>query len=167
MPIKDNEIFSLVERISAHYQNNINNRYMRKALITMKLPRSVWDHIERLTGKIESYKLQGYELRDLYEQIHSAALFIRHARTDVLPNVRGLLRGGASTFLAKEAGRPENDRVLREMAVNNFSANLSILADQVNDLYMKAVGVDRATHPKDTPLYQRMPEMKEIGQLLV
>ena len=167
MPIKDNEIFGLIERVSVHFQNNLNNRYMHKALISMKLSRTAWDHLERLTGKIDNYKLQGYDLHELYDQIHSAAQFVHHARAEVLPNIRSLLGGGAHTFLAREAGRPETDRVLREMAVNNFSANLGILADLVNELYVKTVGLDKATHPKGTPIYQRMPEMKEIGQLLV
>ena len=167
MPIKDNEIFGLIERISDHYQNNLNNRFVRKALISMKLDRTAWDHIERLTVKIDNYKMQGYDLHELYEQIHSAAQLVHHARAELLPNIRSLLAGGTNTFLAREAGRPEADRVLRDMAVNNFSANLGILADLVNELYMKAVALDRSTHPKGTPLYQRMPELKEIGRLLV
>ncbi len=167
MPVRDGEIFGLIERISAHYHNNLYNRFLRKALISMQIPRAAWDNIERLTAKIGNYQLQGYELHELYEQIHAAALFVYHARTEVLPHIRSLLSGGSRTLLAAQAGKPETDRVLRDMAINNFSANLGIFADLINELYVKTVNRDKATHPQGTPVYLTMPQLKELGQLLV
>lgn len=166
MPIRNNDVFALVERISAHYQNNINNRFIRQALLVLKIPRMAWENLERLTGKIEDYKLQSYDYTATYEQIYAAAQFVQHARQEILPNLRSLLCGSAGR-LAGSGGAEDKDRVLREMAVNNFSANLGILADLVNELYVKVVELDKAAHPKGAPVYTTMRELKEIGRLLV
>ena len=61
----------------------------------------------------------------------------------------------------------EKDKVLREMAAQNFPVNLAILSDLVNELYMRTTEIDRAEHEKKRPVYERIPELKDIGKLLV
>ena len=53
------------------------------------------------------------------------------------------------------------------MAINNFPANLGVFSDLINELYVKTVQQDKADHPGVRPVYERMPELKEIGRLLI
>ncbi len=167
MSVKNQEIFRLIEEISDHYQNNINNRYIRKALLTMNIPQSQWDLIEGLTNKSDYYKSQGYQFHELYDQILAIANFIYKARKELQPNLRLLLSQGSRTILSREKGGSNQDRVLRDMAINNFSANLQILADMLNELYVKVVKLDKEQHQGKKPVYQKIPELSKLGQLLI
>jgi hypothetical protein len=155
--IKDAEIFKIIERIGDHYQNNISNRFIRKVLVLLDLPQSEWDRLDSLTTKSEYYKNQGFQFEELYEMVIAAAHFIHQARTKMLPNLKSMISQGGT----------DADRVLREMAAQNFPLNLGILSDQINELYMKTTSLDREAHDKKRPVYERIPELKDIGRFLV
>ena len=166
MSVRDEQLFKIVEKLQSHYQNNLNNRYIRKALLMMKVPSGTWNAIARLTEKSDNYKIQGYPYKDLYEQIHAAATFVYHARTEVLPRLKGLLSGGTETVFSRPKAEEPKDKVLLEMAINNFPANLGVFSDLVNELYVRAAELDREEHPGQKPVYEHMPELKELGKLL-
>jgi hypothetical protein len=155
--IKDPDIFRIIEKLGDHFQNNVSNRFVRKALVVLELQQSEWDRLENLTVKSETYKQQGFQFDELYEMVIAAAHFIHQARTKMVPNIKGMLAQGAT----------EQDRILRDMAAQNFPVNLAILADFVNELYMKTTALDRAAHEKKRPVYERIPELKELGRYLV
>ncbi len=157
MPIKDPDVIKLIDKISVHYMNNISNRYIRKAFMVMNLSQATWNYLERLTEKNEFYSTQGYEYEDLYEQILAAANFVHQAKIDVMPNLKGLVG-----MNPKDTAR---DKILREMAVKNFNSNLPIFADMINELYVKVTEIDKANNKRC--IYERIPELKTIGQLLV
>ena len=163
--VRNEEIFKIVEKICDHYHKNLNNRYVRKALLLMKVPRGTWDAIARLTEKTDFYKIQGYPYKELYEQIYAAATFVHHAKVEVTPRLRALLSEGTNTVFSR--GKPEEDRILLDMAINNFPANLGVFSDLVNKLYVSAVEQDKADHPDVRPVFERMPELKELGRLLI
>jgi hypothetical protein len=155
--IKDPDIFRIIEKIGDHYQNNVANRFIRKALVVLELPQSEWDRLENLTEKSEYYKQQGFQFDELYEMALAAAHFIHQARMKMMPNIKSMIAQGGT----------DQDRVLRDMAAQNFPVNLAILSDLVNELYMKTTTIDRASHEKKRPVYERIPELKELGRLLV
>ena len=163
--LRNEKIFKIVEKIRDHYHTNLNNRYIRKALLLMKVPRGTWDAIARLTEKTDFYKIQGYPYKELYEQIHAAATFVHHAKMEVAPRLRELLAGGTKTVFSRS--KPEEDKILLDMAINNFPANLGVFSDLINSLYVKTVEQDKADHPGERPIYERMAELKEIGRLLI
>ncbi|MEE9305996.1 MAG: hypothetical protein V3V57_00555 [Spirochaetia bacterium] len=165
MSIRNEEIFKIIEKIRNHYHTNLNNRFIRKALLLMKVPRGTWDAIARLTEKTELYKIQGYPYKELYEQIHAAATFVHQAKIDVAPRLRILLSGGTETVFSRQKGG--EDKILLDMAINNFPANLGVFSDLINELYVKAVEQDKADHPNERPVFERMPELKEIGHFLI
>jgi hypothetical protein len=165
MSIRNEEIFKIIEKIRIHYHTNLNNRFIRKALLLMKVPRGTWDAIARLTEKPDFYKIQGYPYKELYEQIHAAATFVHQAKIDVAPRLRALLSDGTDTVFSRQKGG--EDKILLDMAINNFPANLGVFSDLVNELYVKAVEQDKAEHPNERPVFERMPELKEIGRLLI
>jgi hypothetical protein len=167
MSTRDERIFKIVEKIRAHYHNNINNRFVRKALLMMKVPRGTWDALSRLTEKTDFYKIQGYPFNELYEQIHAAATFVHHAKIDVVPRLRSLVAGGIDTIFSRPKSDQKNEEVLLQMAIDNFPANLGVLSNLINELYLQAVEVDKEDHPNERPVYERMPELKELGKLLI
>jgi len=58
-------------------------------------------------------------------------------------------------------------KVLTQMAINNFPVNLKIFSDMVNELYLKTVDLDKKLHKDQRPVYERIPELKEMGHYLV
>lgn len=159
MQVKSAEIFSLIETIGQHYRNNIANRYTRRAMTSLALEPGTWAHIESLTEKSDNYRFQGYHFDELYNQILAIARLIYTVRKEIVPNLRILLSAGGPMTA--------QDRVFRDMAVNNFGANLKILADYVNELYVKTVALDKEAAVGKQPLFQRIPELAEIGRYLI
>jgi hypothetical protein len=158
MQIRDAYIIRLIERIGEHYRTNIANRYVRPALLQIPLEKQSWDMIEVLTEKVEQYRYQGFHLDELYRQIAAAARFVALTRRNVVPGMRNRL--GAVSYTG-------SDKVLRDMALNNFASNLQLFADLVNELFVKLVELDKIDSKGHMPLYVQMPETSEIGQLLV
>lgn len=157
MPVKDPDIYRIVEKLGDHFVNNVSNRFVRKALMILELQQAEWDRLENLTAKSEYYKQQGFQFDELYEMVLAAAHFIHEARVKMLPNIRNMLGAGST----------DQERVLRDMAAQNFGVNLKILADLVNELYMKTTGLDKAAHDKKRPVFERIPELRDLGKMLV
>ncbi|MBI9106137.1 MAG: hypothetical protein JEZ04_05280 [Spirochaetales bacterium] len=158
MPIKNAQILSIIERISEHYQQNIANRYLRKAFTGLTMDKGAWEKIEKLTEGAEYDRIQGYTYTELYDGIYNMALFIRKLRNDVAPNLR--------TMLANQYPSG-NEKLLMDMAVSNFNANLGIFVDMVNELYMKTIELDKDEAKGKAPLYTKMPELADVGKLLI
>jgi hypothetical protein len=155
--VRDAQIVRLIERIGEHYRTNISNRFIRPALLQLPLEKQSWDLIEVLTEKIEQYRYQGFHLDELYRQIIAAARFVSITRRDLAPTIRARLSSGSSG----------PDKVLRDMAVNNFSSNLQVFADLVNELYVNLVELDKADAKGKRPSYLSIPELQDIGRMLV
>jgi hypothetical protein len=85
---------------------------------------------------------------------------------EVTPRLRELLSGGTDTMFSR-GGKPGEDKILLEMAINNFPANLGVFSDLINKLYVTAVKQDKADHPDVRPVFERMPELNELGRLLI
>jgi hypothetical protein len=160
MQIKNPEIFAAVESIGEHFRTNISNRFTRRGISSMILDPGTWNMIEELTEKVENYRYQGYHFDEIYAQILAMARFVYQARRDLLPNIRALASGGNDNVGG-------SDRVFRDMAITNFGPNLKILADKVNELYMKVVAIDKENAGQKSPVYTQMPDLKEIGRYLV
>lgn len=158
MPTKDSNLFAIIERLGEHYRNNINNRYVKDALSRIPLDRTDREKINSLTEMPDYIKMQGIEYTDLYEKILAMARFIKMAQSDVVPT---LSPGGGSMSASSQ------EDILRNMAVGNFGSNLGILRDITNELYVKAAELDQEEHSTSQPVYKRMAEMREIGNLLV
>ena len=166
MQVKDDELVRIIEHLGDHYKTNISNRIMRKALLKMDLNNATWDRIERLTDISDLQRSEGYSFHELYEQVLSMALFVNYAQHRLLPNLRAMLLGDEPT---RFGGPPssQNDKVLRDMAISNFKSNLGILSDIVNDLYLKTVELDKKMNGEKAPVYSKMPELSQLGQLLI
>ena len=156
MTVKDPDILQLIERIGDHYQRNINNQHVRKAFLALDIRNSTWEQIDNLTAKSEYYKYQGYQYQELYDQILAAASLVYQLRKQVVPGLRNLV-----------SRAPAGEQVLLKMVVANFPTNLSIFADMLNELYLKVTNLDRAEHRTGSAVYEKNPELAQIGQYLV
>jgi hypothetical protein len=156
MPIKDPDIFKLIERMGDHYQRNINNQHLRKLFVTLSLSNSAWGQIETLTTKSEYYKYQGYQYEELYDQIMAIASLVHQLRQQVLPGLKGLVGRAAP-----------NEQVVLKMVAANFPTNLSLLADMINELYLKVTSLDRSEHKAGAAVFEKNPELAQLGHYLV
>ena len=162
MQIKDEEVMNLIDSIGQHYRNNLGNRFVRSAFSVLPLDTKLWGLIESVTEKAEYYRYQGYHLDELYDRIIALARFVYHARRELQPQLRARL----STY-SSGPGPSGNDRILRDMAVNNLESNLSILADLVNQLYTRVVELDVQKAIGREPVYKSVRELDELGTFLV
>lgn len=160
MQIKHPEIYSIIESIGLHYRNNIANRYTRPVLALLPLENAHWSQIEELTEKTTHYRYQGYHLDELYPMIIAMGKFILLARK------QGLMMFKQSSSLA-DSKLSSQDKILRDMALNNFPSNLNVLADSVNKLYIKTVEIDKENAGLKPPIYSRYPELAELGRYLI
>jgi len=167
MLVKNADIYKIIDKMKEHFKNNIYNRYIRKALLTMRIPQSTWDLLDNIVENADYYKVQGYQFDELYDRILAAANFIFHARKEVTPNLRSLLSMGTGTFFSRAKGDQNADKVLTQMAINNFPVNIKIFSDMVNELYLKTVTIDKEMHKKEKPVFERIPDLKQIGHYLV
>ena len=155
--VREAHVIALIERIGDHYRANISNRFIRPALLQLPLDKQSWDLIEILTEKLEQYRYQGFHLDELYRQIVAASRFVSITRREMVPTLRFRFAGSSSG----------PDKVLRDMAVNNFSSNLQLFADLVNELYISLVEIDKQKAKGRRPLYVGIPELQDLGRLLV
>ena len=162
MQIKDGEVMSLIDSIGAHYRTNIGNRYVRGAFRVLPIDANCWNIIESVTEKSDYYTLQGYHFDELYERILALAEFVYHARRELQPQLRMMLSSTATGSIPTG-----NERILRDMAVNNFASNLAILADLVNKLYTRTVELDMEAHRHGSPVYKSAKGLDKIGEYLV
>ncbi|GHU85598.1 hypothetical protein FACS189473_4710 [Spirochaetia bacterium] len=158
LQIRDPQVIRLIEQLGEYYRTNIANRYIRPALLQLQVEKSDETLMKNLTEKSDQFNYDGFMLDDLYRQIAAAAGFIAAARRELVPNLRSLVSGTNSSG---------EEKVLRDMAVSNFSANLKVFADLLNELYVYLTELDKAAADGRQPLYQRMPELYAIGQKLV
>jgi len=154
MQIQDASVGRLIERIGEHYRSNISNRFIRPILLQLAFDNQSWDLMEDLTEKPPNPTIH---LDEIYRQIAAAARFVAVLRRE-LPDLRSRVN---------RMDHSSSDRVLRDMAVNNFGANLQVFSDLVNELYVKLVELDKAQGKKQAPVYTQMPELVNVGRLLV
>ena len=157
MLVKDAQIVRMVDRIGEHYRTNISNGFLRPALFQLSMEKSTWDWLETLTEKLEHFRYQGFHMDELYRQIIAASRFVSLARRELAPNLRNRLQTG---------GNSPMDRVLRDMAINNFGSNLQVFADLVGELFQNLLKIDNSKTKNRKPVHMSMPELLEVGRLL-
>ena len=155
--IRDAHVIRLIEHVGEHYRLNISNRFIRPALLQLPIEKHTWDLMEDLTEKIDQYTYQGFHLDELYRQIIATARFISITRKELGYSLRSRLSNNSVGA----------DRVLHDMAVNNFASNIQLFADLVNELFLDLVEVDKVEAKGRRPLFTTIPELQNIGRMLV
>lgn len=158
MMIHDQAISECVQKIADHYNANIATRFLRPLLAGILADNELSRQLSDLTEHTETITAQGTHIDELYQQILAMARFVYLVKLDILPNIRNLSLTSASS---------DANKVFRDMAINNFGANMKVLADFVNELYVLTVEYDKSHSPKGKTIYAGIPGLSEIGRYLV
>jgi hypothetical protein len=154
--VRDPIVLQMVEKLGEHYRANIDTRFIRSALLQISLEKSQWDLIEDLTSASQLH-FQGFMLENLYRQLAAAAKLVFLVRRDLLPNIRNRVLAISS----------DPDRVLRDMAVNAFGANIDIFEQMINQIFAALVEMDKEDRKNSRrPLYVQMPELVDLIKTL-
>lgn len=157
MMVKDAEIIELILKIADQFNNNISTRFLRPYIISIFADDELSRRISELTETPESVISQGVHLDELYRQIHSMARFVFLARTDVLPNLRNL---------GPPSNSKDTNKVYRDMALNNFGANLRLLGENLMLLLRITKTRDEQLSGKAKPVYRDFPALGEVDRYL-
>jgi hypothetical protein len=157
MAVQDYEINTQIGKIAKHVEVILNNAFIRKALSKIVLSHEYQAGMDILLSSSEIYKVNGYLLDEIYRGILGLAMWSYKARTEMLPELKYHLSGESM---------PEMDRIREQMALENLKSNLDILADEVNNLFVKTVAADKASHKQKSPVYLRISDLGNLGQLL-
>jgi hypothetical protein len=159
-PIEDPALFSSIEALGIHFRQYISNRYTMGAIAAMELDAVVRRRIDVLFERSDIYRYQGFDVAELYAQILAVAKFLSEARRLLLPHLRAEARAGFP-------GCSTAERLRRDLIAGNFEANLDILGDGIEALFVKAISYDAGTCGSDAPAFAGISELREIGRLLL
>ncbi|GEM_PF-2381823 len=157
MSVQNYEINTQIDRITDHVDTVLNNAFIRKSLSRIVISHEYQSGMDILLSRSENYKVNGYLFDELYRGILGLAMWSYRARTEMLPEMKYHLSGVAI---------PEIDQIREQMALENLKSNLDILSDEINNLYVSTVALDKESHKKKSPVYTRMKELGKLGQLL-
>lgn len=161
MLVQSADIWKLINKIADHYRNNVANKFIRPEFRVLKLESRVLDNLDDFASRGASgLRSQGLHLDDLYHLILSLGRFVKTCRVDLLPQVRRSISLG-------HGRRSPQEKLLADMAANNFPSNLNVLADLVNDLFVAAQAEDQRLSAGKKPASAAIPELKDFGSLLV
>jgi len=157
--ITDESVVRLIKQLVDHYHTNISNRFIRPVLLQIQFDDMLWAQIESLTERFDQLGYQGYHIDDLYRQIGALAKFVYAVRREIAPTLRYRIGNNFSD---------KTDKVLRDMAIHNFSSNLQVFAGLIYELYNKLVELDTAATKKGKrPIYKQYAELDDIEDKLM
>jgi len=156
--ITDDSVVRLIKQLVDHYRTNISNRFIRPALLQLPFDEILWGKIESLTERYDHLCYQGFTVEELYDQIGALTKFVYAVRREIAPSLRYRLGNNYSD---------KTDKLLRDMAVNNFSSNLRVFAGLILELYNKLVEIDTAASNGKSPIYKEYPDLDDIEEKLM
>lgn len=157
MAVQDYEINTQIDMIMNHVDIILKNAFIKKSLSGIVISHEFQSGMDVLLSRSENYKVNGYLFDEIYRGILGLAMWSYRARTEMLPELKYHLSGETKS---------EIDRLREQMALDNLKSNLDILADHINNLYIKTVTLDKASHKRKPPVYKRIEELGNLGQYL-
>ncbi len=157
MAVQNYEINQQIDKLADHYDIILNNAFIRKSLSKISIPHEFRSGMDILMSRSDAYKTNGYLFDELYRGILGLAMWSYIARTEILPELK---------YHLSDESMSVADRLREQMALENMGSNLAILTDEVNNLYLKTVEVDKYAHSRKPPVYTRMKELSSLGQYL-
>jgi hypothetical protein len=159
MTIKDKNVSDIIDRLREHYTIFFSNQFIKYYLLDSKIPRNVWISIEDLMSTGQEYKIVGYELETLYEQILSFASFCQTIKKEILPR----MMDEAQRRMAKMA---TDSKILFKMTLDNAPGNLEIFNELVTELFVAVRDADTLTNGEEKALYKKLSVTKKIEEVL-
>ncbi len=158
MIVENKMISEVIMDLGKHYKDNVSTRFLRPLFSEILADTSLSRRISDITEHSQDFLMQGYHLNDLYMNILALAQFVFLVRRDVLPNL--------SSLTEENTRFATSDKVYRTMAFNNLPANIRILADYINDLYVLTISYDKKNSLRGC-VADTIPELELIGKYLI
>lgn len=157
MPINDGQMLNKMEKMKESLNTLLSIRFVRNAYEHIDLAyttRSITDSLIRQETMLRSH---GYMFSEIYDIILAMAKLIHKFKTEIVPNAKTLL-----------SADPRNaaEKLKEQMAAENLGSNVDVLCDDIQALYIYTVQLDKDSHFKKPPVFERTPELKEIGLYL-
>jgi hypothetical protein len=156
--ITDDSVVRIIKQLGDHYKNNISNRFIRPALLQLPFDEIFWSQIESITDRYDQPDYQGYYIDDLYRQIAALVKLVDAVRREIAPTLRYRIGNNLPDKM---------DKVLRDMTINNFSANLQGFANIIYELYNRLVELDTEVSKGKRPVYRQYAELEDIEEKLL
>ena len=159
MQIRSPELFTKLERLAQHYNNNIASHSLKADIASVTMAQRDWDEVELITARQEVFRHQGYHLDELYLKLLSMARLIKQLRVHLAPRLRTLINN-------RYGMKPSRDKLMAEMTAANFLPNLASLSDMVSDLFQLTKREDLAQNHGEPRVLATVPEARDIENLL-
>jgi citrate synthase len=156
--ITDESVSRMVKQIVYHYQTNIANRFIRPVLLQIPFDDVLWNQIESITERSDQLGYNGYSIDELYRHITALSKFVLAVRREVAPTLKYRI---GNNYMDKM------DKVLRDMAISNFSSNLQAFAQLIYELYSRLVEIDMAAAKGKSPVYKQYEDLLDIQERLM
>jgi hypothetical protein len=158
MLVQNTILFHQLEKISQHYRQNVANPYIKPEFYRLHLDKNVWNLIEELTERNQTYRQQGYHLDELYRMLWAVALFIKVARSQLVDQITAIIKSAYRT-------KKNSDQLIAQMSAENFAGNLGLLGQMVYEAFTTLTQIDEQNAKGIKPIYKRMEECQLIMEL--
>lgn len=159
MRIPDGGVRGILEEIQDHYSKYLYHQLLRRIFDGLDVSRSSWQRINEVVDGDLALLSDGTTASppDLYETVSAFAEFTRACRLQICGRIRELV--GASIGWGTE------ERMLRDITIGSFDANLAKLNGLIRTLYMTVEQLDREANGENAAIrsFRDLPD--QIRQL--
>lgn len=156
------EIVQKISEIKAHFDKNLNNKYVKNVVLKI----DVGSEVKHNMGILLDYKTLYFDSKgtidDLYSSIKAIAIFIREVQIRVLNNISSFT---GDSFFAASGSKDPNERILFQMAIKNYPMNIRLLAKMNFELLKMVIEYDKENF-SNSPAYQNFKNFDEIANSL-
>lgn len=159
MRIPDGGIRGILEEIQDHFSKYLYHQLLRRIFDGLDVSKASWQRIHEIVDGDLALLSDGTSAspQDLYETVGAFIEFTRACRIQICGRIRELV--GASI------GWERQERMLRDITISSFDANLAKLNGLVRGLYLTVEQLDREENRDKAAIlrFQELPE--QIRQL--
>lgn len=157
MPTNDGQMLNMLAKTQESLNTLMAIRFVRNAYEHIDLAYTTRSITDSLIRQDNLLRTNGYMYNELYDIIIALAKVVHKFRTEIVPNAKSLL---------SSQPRDAAEKLKEQMAAENLSSNVDILCDNIHALYIHTVQLDKDSHFKKPPVYERLPELQELGSFL-
>jgi|GEM_PF-5562255 len=159
MRIPDGGVRGILEEIQDHFAKYLYHQLLRRIFDGLDVSRTSWQRIHEIVDGDLALLSDGTTASppDLYETVGAFAEFTRACRIQICGRIRELV--GASLGWGTE------ERMLRDITISSFDANLAKLNGLVRGLYMTVEQLDREENGDNAAIKQFRDLPEQMRQL--
>lgn len=157
VPTNDGQMLNMLEKVKESLNTLLSIRFVRNAYEHIDLAYATRSLTDSLLRQDNLLRTNGYMYSELYDLILALAKVVHKFRTEIVPNAKNLL-----------SSDPRNaaEKLKEQMAAENLASNVDVFCDNIHALYIHTVTLDKESHIRKAPVYERIPELKELGSFL-